>query len=755
MRNFCDFFEAEIGGQPYKHQKETFEKLSSGKSVILRAPTGSGKTEAATISHYILKKRNWPRKLIYVLPMRSLVEDIANRTRKWWKPDGDFQFHHGASCQDPFFNSSGVTTTIDQVIGAYACAPLSSSLRQGNIPGGAVASAFLVFDEVQLLEPELGLQCTLLLLKHTINSGMPCVLMSATLPEPFVKELLNRFENLELVDAKEGDIPVRKERNVELEWRNNTDLTSTKILEACEESKKIIVIVNRVSKAQSLYKNLKNGLQNTGTEIPAFLLHSRFLPNDRKDKMKALQEIFGREASSDAKGILITTQVVEAGMDISAPLMLTEVAPMDSIIQRAGRCARWKGAGKVIVYDVEMSAPYVQELVKNTREVLGESHTGLQLDWEAEKDLVNYALGEYALQNWLNTEAGGRVVSLFVNASFEGSRTKVEQAIRDALSVEVTIWDQSRPLDNPWSLPYISYPYYSFKSFAEKYRVWEITESNILSDDLNDIWDLREVEEIFPFQHYILHPDSAAYSGELGLELEAEGEVMEPIELEEKRADQDDGDLDYLKESWYLHSTRSLYSAKKLLGKIEFALRALAKKLEVPFEGLKQDLLIAVALHDLGKLTVKWQKKAGGSSENPLAHSENGASPPPHATVSAAALWGYFFKKYSELGIGLEEAFLLAIAHHHTLRTSNFPKYEFINGWTEHLQKSLGDEFKEELRGLIIEKDDAGGRLPTRFVDPQGRNVVYRLYLLSSRVLRLSDQEAVKMLKEEKCPISG
>ncbi|MFW6098809.1 MAG: CRISPR-associated endonuclease Cas3'', partial [bacterium] len=78
------------------------------------------------------------------------------------------------------------------------------------------------------------------------------------------------------------------------------------------------------------------------------LIHSRFRPHERKPwREQFLNRAFGQDKNTDR--IIVATQVVEAGVDISASLLITELAPWPSLVQRFGRCARYGGAGHVIV----------------------------------------------------------------------------------------------------------------------------------------------------------------------------------------------------------------------------------------------------------------------------------------------------------------------------------------------------------------------------------------------------------------------
>ena len=110
-----------------------------------------------------------------------------------------------------------------------------------------------------------------------------------------------------------------------------------------------------------MFEALRSQLAASGEEIPLILLHSRFFAEDRRAKETRIRALFGRDAKGPA--ILVATQVIEAGLDISSDDLHTELCPMNALVQRAGRCARFEGEeGTVHVHplpDVERAwLPY-------------------------------------------------------------------------------------------------------------------------------------------------------------------------------------------------------------------------------------------------------------------------------------------------------------------------------------------------------------------------------------------------------------
>jgi CRISPR-associated endonuclease/helicase Cas3 len=116
-----------------------------------------------------------------------------------------------------------------------------------------------------------------------------------------------------------------------------------------------IVVVNTVERACSVFKEVVKA----GTDADVVLLHSRFRPSDRKRQAdRALA------APDSAVGrIVVSTQVIEAGVDVSASVLLTEAAPWPSVVQRAGRCNRdgLQPEAQFVWVEPPSAAPYEKE----------------------------------------------------------------------------------------------------------------------------------------------------------------------------------------------------------------------------------------------------------------------------------------------------------------------------------------------------------------------------------------------------------
>ncbi|MEC4812259.1 MAG: CRISPR-associated helicase Cas3' [Scytonema sp. PMC 1069.18] len=122
-----------------------------------------------------------------------------------------------------------------------------------------------------------------------------------------------------------------------------------------KKRQRVIVICNTVSQAQGIYRDLED--LNQDSEIEITLLHARFLPEHRAAKESYLKDVFAQNwrdnifAGNNTCQVLISTQVIEAGINITCEVLHTQLSPMNSLLQRAGRCARFSGEiGEVFIY---------------------------------------------------------------------------------------------------------------------------------------------------------------------------------------------------------------------------------------------------------------------------------------------------------------------------------------------------------------------------------------------------------------------
>jgi CRISPR-associated endonuclease/helicase Cas3 len=742
-------FNEKIGSDPYKHQIEAMKLLMQGKSVVLRAPCGTGKTEAVLIPFIlqILEEGQiLPHHLIYSLPMRVLTESLAERTKDKKKLDyQDVVAHHGMNVSDILFERSLIFTTIDQTVGAYCCVPLSSSLRAGNIPAGAVSSAMLCFDEVHTYDYERALNSMCVILESLKIFDIPFAVLSATLPDRFLEycEKSLGAKEVDVTGSDEELIPCRKKREVKIH-KCDRELTEEEVKEkfySAGRNAKILVVCNTVKKAQSLFKSLRDVFGTEG----CFLLHSRFVPEDRKKREREVLDAF----SGSKKCCVITTQVCEVGLDISCDVLLTEVSPIDSLIQRVGRCARRGGKGEVYVFDVKDSKPYEDRLIRATyREV--ENLQNKVLRWDVEKELVNKLLSS-TYGEALSTRRYGLILNQLVEASFTRNRRKVGEAVREAFSCKFTVHKDPENIKHDiFKLPALSLDVNVLRSFYRKWtpKLWYVDVKKadyegVYSKDV-EISEVRTLADIVPYRFFIAHPDSVYYDEYLGLYLGERGESLLPFNVI-KMAEQPT--FKYKRETWTYHAEKALNSLNRLLHQYSVEIEKFAKALGIKCNELKAVMALSVALHDIGKLNTKWQRAADATSAEPLAHTESVRKLPPHAAISAYSLRELFSKVTKDLGFKeLGFSCIEAIAHHHHVGTSEVEPYKFIENWEREVERVTEECCPASVLDIDIElirSEHGYGKLPSR-IPPLYSPFIYIPYTFISRLLRLSDRKSLE-----------
>ncbi|NJE30782.1 CRISPR-associated helicase Cas3' [Thermococcus sp. 18S1] len=344
--------------EPYDYQLRAWERvweiIKNGGKVVIEVPTAGGKTEAAVIP-FLAEAHNgtWAvSRLIYVLPTRSLVEKQAERIRKLLtevlKLKGKSEeeakklteklvtVEYGLE-QTHAFLGWVVVTTWDAFL--YGLAAHRTVGRRFTFPAGAIAQSLVVFDEVQMYQDE-GLYMPKLLslvVRQLSEANVPVVVMSATIPTPLRRMIVGESE---VVGVEKSDVrkPERGEVSIRVVEGTIEDVLDD-IKEALSDGKRVLVVRNTVDKAITTYLWLKTLSKELGVET--LLIHGRFAVGDRRDKENAI----------DSARLIVATQVVEAGLDLpNVGLVVTDIAPLDALIQRVGRCARRKGeVGKAIV----------------------------------------------------------------------------------------------------------------------------------------------------------------------------------------------------------------------------------------------------------------------------------------------------------------------------------------------------------------------------------------------------------------------
>ncbi len=303
------------------------EKFKDKENLVLVADTGLGKTGLAVL---------WSkRKMFYILPNRAstnamfeTMNDILGSDKVGLLHSTSlFYIHENANAEDytvlrDFENTKNLSkpatiSTADQLFTAVFKYPTYEKIY------ATLSYSDIVIDEIQGFEPA-QIVPIIRQIKETTKLGARYLIITATLPQ-IVKEELEKI-GFEIKTNEPETIDKTKRHKVEI---INRDVFSVvdKIIQLADKEKNILIITNTVSTAQELYQKLKDR---------AKLLHSRFIWKARKEKEEQIRNDYKTK-----KGIIwISTQLVEASLDIDFDVLFTEVATADSLIQRMGRVWR-------------------------------------------------------------------------------------------------------------------------------------------------------------------------------------------------------------------------------------------------------------------------------------------------------------------------------------------------------------------------------------------------------------------------------
>ena len=295
MKKINDLFQHLTGySSSRKFQNETIATVLKGDNVLLRAPTGSGKTETAIAPFLFAKVLNipFPQKLIYVVPLRTLANSLQDRTKiliNLWT--GQYKtprelvvtLQTGENPEDPRFEGDIVFCTIDQMLSSFLNIPYSVGRGSGNVNAGAIFASYLVFDELHLLDPDRS-YATLLQVLEQVKGISPFLLMTATLTNELANEIQARDRTIKIINVESTDLSQIEGNRQRIFEAIDTPLSAYLIFKDIQDHsrKRVIVLCNTVSQSQGLFQNLKE--LDKKEELEITLLHSRFLPEHRKEK---------------------------------------------------------------------------------------------------------------------------------------------------------------------------------------------------------------------------------------------------------------------------------------------------------------------------------------------------------------------------------------------------------------------------------------------------------------------------------------
>lgn len=328
----------------------------------LTAPTGAGKTLASMAFALAHAAQYGHRRVIVVIPYLSIIEQNARVYREIFGDEVVLEHHSQAAWRtDPEKNSATVRQKLasenwDMPVVVTTSAQFFDSLFS-RYPGDArklhnIARSVVIFDEVQTFPPHL-LPPILNVLKELASSqrryGCSFLFTTATQPA-FTKRAGFEIglENIrEVVPSEASRRHFQALKRVSYQWPAEGEAVSWETLaERVLSLPRALVIVNQRAHARSLWQLIK---EKTGNAT--FHLSTWMVPQHR---LRVLEAVRDRLLNSTQPCYLISTQCVEAGVDISFPAIFRAMGPYDAVVQAAGRCNRemelGPGGGQVVIF---------------------------------------------------------------------------------------------------------------------------------------------------------------------------------------------------------------------------------------------------------------------------------------------------------------------------------------------------------------------------------------------------------------------
>lgn len=598
--NFHSFFvratRIEDGPYPYQERLATSDDLPQ----LLDVPTGVGKTAAAILA-WLYRRRvhpdeavrsSAPRRLVYCLPMRTLVDQTAGAARDWLcrlgflaDEPGDEQPLTGWAAQyDPDGKRIAVSILMGgEDAGDWYLSPardailigtqdmlLSRALNRGygmSRYAWPIEFALLnndcqwILDETQLMGVGLETSAQLAGFREELQTfGHSRTLwMSATLntqqlqtvdhppPQPGgwnIEKLGEDDESAERVrlikNAKKpiqqlGACRLQPGKDQRSSW---VETLAAEIISAHRRGTLALAVLNRVDRAQEVYRSI---IDAHDEKVETHLIHSRFRPYDRETiQDQALDE---STIAADGPGrIVIATQAIEAGVDVSATTMFTELAPWSSLVQRFGRCNRrgvcgeeGRPAAQIFWMDIdtenaakskEIVLPYAAEDLDRARECLADLQDAGPASLEQihvdEPAPIPHVIRRKDLLDLFDT-----------TPDLSGNDLDVSRYIRDSDDTDLQLYWRDWPLDNkrnkktPPPLPdgeadfpapsrreLCSVSVAAMRDFLKKLKKQDTTGWGW--DPLDKEWRAFRPDEVRPGMTVLLHVTAGGYDARLG-----------------------------------------------------------------------------------------------------------------------------------------------------------------------------------------------------------------------------------------------
>lgn len=317
--------------------------LSEGRTkrpgvFTLTVPTGGGKTVASLAFALAHAKAHGLKRVIYVIPYTSIIEQTAETFRNILGDESVLEHHSNVQydiAADGEADGNGlrmlratenwdapvvVTTAVQFFESLFACKP--SQCRKLH----SIAGSVVVFDEAQMLPLPYLRPCVWAISQLVRHYNVSAVLCTATQPalNPLLDEFLPGTEPVELCPEQIFSSSVFRR----VTFRRAGRLSWDELAQKMNEQRQVLCIVNARKSAQTIFSKLSGE--------GCFHLSTLMCPAHRRAQLSEIR----RRLSSGLPCRVVSTSLVEAGVDVDFPAVYREEAGLDSVLQAAGRCNR-------------------------------------------------------------------------------------------------------------------------------------------------------------------------------------------------------------------------------------------------------------------------------------------------------------------------------------------------------------------------------------------------------------------------------
>ena len=347
------------------------EKASAPRGIFsLTVPTGGGKTVASmafALNHAVA---NSMKHIIYVIPYTSIIEQNAKVFRDILGQENVVEHHSQVSYElsenadELEYRSALATENWDAPVIVTTAVQFFESLYANRSSKCRklhnIANSVIIFDEAQMIPSNNLRPCVAAIAELVRAYNATAVLCTAT--QPAIDEMLLEYSKKESVVELCPDVDGMFEKFRRTSFEKEGRLTTDELVSRLESQQQVLCIVNTRKFAQEVYE----ALPSEGR----FHLSTLMCPVHRKQKLDEIRE----RLKSGKTCRVVSTSLIEAGVDVDFPRVFREMAGLDSILQAAGRCNReGKRSAESSIVTVFESENKVNKLIAVNRDAAEET----------------------------------------------------------------------------------------------------------------------------------------------------------------------------------------------------------------------------------------------------------------------------------------------------------------------------------------------------------------------------------------------